>query len=286
MSTQEERDEIEEDLAFKQAFNANTGKAANEQTAPVVVEPVTPQPERATAEQAVAVPDKDAPQEPEPDPFASLPQAVRDLLARVPALEARLEQTTRVANMVPALQSRIDKMNQQASPESPSAPARKFAKVEALRNELPEIADALDEIANYQHREPEPTKPEPRQSPQDDSNTTSAAERTLEIARPQYADELNSSAFQLWLVRQPPAYQAQVRLTHEAGDILAALGKFDASKAQTTTQQQLTQTRASRMAAAVAPQGDGRRQRAATTPDEDEEETAFRSRLNKNLGRK
>lgn len=284
MSTQEERDEIEEDLAFKQAFNANTGKAANE-TAIAMAEPVTPQPEQATAEQAVAVPDKDAPQEPEPDPFASLPQAVRDLLARVPALEARLEQTTRVANMLPALQSRLDKMNQQAATESPSAPARRFAKVEALRNELPEIADALDEIANDRHPAPEPTKPEPRQEVQEQA-PEGQAEKTLTFARPTWADDLNSSDFQLWLVRQPPAYQAQVKRTDEPGEILAALGKFDAARAQTTTQQQLTQTRASRMAAAVAPQGDGRRQRAATTPDEDEEETAFRSRLNKNLGRK
>lgn len=280
MTTQEERDE---DLAFEQAFNSATADAADDKPAPKVAEPVTPQEAApATAEKAVVTPDKNA--EPEPDPFASLPQAVRDLLARVPALEARLEQTTRVANMVPALQSRLDKMNQQASPESPSAPAKsRFAKVEALRNELPEIADALDEIANERHPAPAANQPEPRQQAQEPAAAT-PAEKTLELARPTWADDLTSSDFQLWLVRQPPAYQAQVQQTSEPGEILAALGKFDAHRAQTTPQQQLTQTRASRMAAAVAPQGDGRRQRAAPAPA-DEEEAAFTAAFNKRRGR-
>ena len=72
--------------------------------------------------------------------------------------------------------------------------------------------------------------------------------------------------------------------TSKAGDILTALGKFDAFRAQTQSTRQLTQTRTTRMAAAVAPQGDGRRQPARTAP-EDDEEAAFAAAFKKARGR-
>lgn len=279
MTTQEERDE---DQAFEQGFNTATADAADEPTTPQVAEPAPPQQAATATAQAVATPDENS--EPEPDPFASLPPAVRDLLATIPAMRAEQEQLRRMANMVPALQSRLDKMIQPASPESPSAPAKsRFAKVEALRNELPEIADALDEIANDRHPAPAANQPEPRQQAPAQPQA-SPEERTLTIARPTWADDLTSSDFQLWLVRQPKDFQAQVQQTSEPGEILAALARYDANKSRTTPTQQLNQTRTSRMAAAVTPQGDGRRQPSRAVP-EDEEEAAFAAAFSKARGR-
>ena len=98
----------------------------------------------------------------------------------------------------------------------------------------------------------------------------------MTLARPNWADDLMSTDFQLWLTRQPRDFQAQVQQTYEPGDLLAALSRFDASKSKPTPSQQLNQTRTNRMAAAVTPQGDGRRARQA--PPEDEEEAAFAAR--------
>lgn len=281
MTTTTEQDE---DLAFEQGFNATQAEPATDQPAEKAKEvepPATDAPAAAEAKPAAAEPA--AKSEPEPDPFASLPPAVRDLLARVPALEARLEQTTRVANMVPALQSRLDKLNAHAATPDQVPAGRKYAKVEALRNELPEIAAALDEIVSDRHPAPEAKQPESRQPATPAASEANPQEEALTSVRPTWADDLISSDFQLWLARQPRDYQAQVQNTSKAGDILQALGRFDAFRQQTTSTQQLSQQRATRMAAAVTPQGDGRRQRPA--PAEDDEEAAFTAAFAKARGR-
>lgn len=275
MKTQQERDE---DLAFEQGFTSVTTDPADRPKAEKP-EAETPDPEaQATAPEAVAKPDEKP--EPVEDPFASLPQQVRELLARVPALEARLEQTTRVANMVPALQSRIDKMNQAAPPATEQVPSKsRFAKIDAIRAELPEIAEALDEIVNDRH-----PAPEPQRQPAADPADTNPQEEALTGVRPTWADDLVSSDFQLWLAQQPADYRAQVAGTSKAKDILTALGKFDAYRAQTQSTRTLNQTRSTRMAAAVTPQGDGRRMPSRVAP-EDEEEAAFAAAFNKSRGR-
>lgn len=275
MTEQEQR---EEEQAFAQASQALQAGAPDRQITPAVTEP---DPAPTQAEPTAQAVDTAAEQsEAEIDPFASLPKAVRDLLATIPAMRAEHDQLRRMANMLPALQSRLDKMSQPApATESPSVPAKsRFAKVEALRNELPEIADALDEIANDRHPAPAATQPEPRQQAPDQQQAT-PAERTLSIARPNWADDLMSTDFQLWLTRQPRDFQAQVQQTSEPGDMLAALSRFDASKSTPTPSQQLNQTRTSRMAAAVTPQGDSRRTPSRQVP-EDEEEAAFTARSN------
>jgi hypothetical protein len=281
MTTTTEQDE---DLAFEQGFNATTTELAEDKPvadkAPAEQPPATDKP--ATADKPAVAEPAEKP-EPVEDPFASLPPAVRDLLARVPALEARLEQTTRVANMVPALQSRLDKLNAQAATTDPVPAQRKYAKVEALRNELPEIADALDEIVKDRHPAPVAQQPEPRQPAMPAASEASPHEEALTSVRPTWADDLVSNDFQLWLARQPRDYQAQVQNTSKAGDILQALGRFDAFKTQTTSTQQLSQQRSTRMAAAVTPQGDGRRQRQVAPADD--EEAAFAAAFNKARGR-
>lgn len=279
MSTTIEQDE---DRAFEEAFNATHSELAEAQPERAEATPPAPEAQATAAPAAIAKPAEKS--VPEDDPFASLPQAVRDLLARVPALEARLEQTTRVANMVPALQSRLDKLNMPTAATDQAPAGRKFAKVEALRHELPEIADALDEIVN-DRRAPEvvdrPAQPAPAaRAPAE----VSPHEEALTSVRPNWANDLTSADFQLWLARQPRDYQAHVQSTSKSGPILEALGKFDSFRAQTTSTQQLNQNRTVRMAAAITPQGDGRRQRPVAS-NEDVEEAAMAAAFNKSRGR-
>lgn len=279
--------ETDEDLAFEQGFNSIHETPAQPQ------EQATPEPAAAPADQAPATaPAVAKPEEtPEPavDPFAGLPPAVRELLATIPALRTEIETTRRMANMVPALQSRIDKLSQPAPATAHEAvtPSKgRFAKVEAIRNELPEIADALDEIANahLQGREqPHQAKPATQMEAPPPAEK-SPHEDALDSVRPTWSNDLMSSDFQLWLTQQPADFQNMVARTNRAGDILNALGKFDGFRAQTTTTQQLNQTRTGRMAAAVAPQGDGRRQRVQATA-EDEEDAAFAAGFKKARGR-
>lgn len=279
MTTTTEQDE---DLAFEQGFTATQAEPAAEPT-PEKAEATPPATAAPAAAEAPATATPAENTEPVEDPFASLPPAVRELLARVPALEARLEQTTRVANMVPALQSRLDKLNAQAATPDQVPAGRKYAKVEALRNELPEIAAALDEITNDRHPAPVAQQPESRQPAMPAASEANPQEEALTSVRPTWADDLVSSDFQLWLARQPRDYQAQVQNTSKAGDILKALVRFDEFRQQTTSTQQLSQKRTTRMAAAVTPQGDGRRQRQA--PVEDDEDAAFAAAFNKQRGR-
>ena len=212
------------------------------------------------------------------DPFAGLPPAVRDLLAEIPTLRATAETAVRQAKesagRVASLQSRLDKLN--ANPAAEQAPAKpRYAKVEALREQgLPEIADALEEIAsaNEQARASEQTdQPAVAAAPAAADDTLTPDEMALQIARPTWATDLTGTDFQLWLSRQPREYQQRIHSTDKAAEIMGALNQFDqAQRAQPRTPQQ---QRTTRMATAVLPSGDGRRgaprgQAQAMTEDE------------------
>jgi hypothetical protein len=285
MSTQEERDE---DLAFEQGFDSITAESEHEAPPVARAEPSAPASEPAATTDQPAVADPEKKDEPVTDPFAGLPQQVRDMLARVPALEARLDQAVRQANMVPALQSRLDKLQQQSPPIAepskgePMPGQRKLAKVEALRKELPEIADALDEIVNdrqAQQREAEPAKAEPMQQQRD----SKAEERVLSGVRPTWADDLVSSDFQLWLSQQPRADQARIQSTNVAEDILGALKAFDGYREQTKTVRNINERRSNRMQSGVVPQGDTPR-RARPAAEADDEDSAMNAAFNKQRG--
>lgn len=284
--------ELEDDTAFEQGF-ASINAEAPEQDKPA---PAAAEPEKAPASQSAdtsAAAQTDAnqanagqpgePAEPVVDPFAAFPKEVRDILARVPQMEAELAQTRRVANMVPALQSRLDKLAQTAAAEP--APARRLERVQALRDQgLPEIADALEELAATMPQQgrdddtgssgvPQPAAPAAGADPQME---------VLEQIRPTWGDDLNSTDFKLWLARQAPEYEHEVRSTTKATVILKALGNFDAFRQQITTNpaQQVAASRATRMAAAVTPQGEGRRAPSRQAAEDDEEaamNTGFRA---------
>lgn len=283
--------EQDEDAAFEQGFNAvNAEQPAQDDPAPADQEPKAPAPQAADSSAAAQTTDKpadaanpgeQAPAEPVVDPFAAFPKEVRDILARVPQLESELAQTRRVANMVPALQSRLDKLSQQSAADPAPGSRVRLERVQALREQgLPEIADALEELAAA-------TMPKARDDDAQASGGQAAAQaaapaadpqqEVLDDLRPTWGEDLSSSDFQLWLARQEPAYRNEVQSTGKATVILKALSAFDAFRQQagsppsstTNTVRQPAAARTTRMAAAVLPQGDGRRARVAVDDDED-----------------
>lgn len=229
--------------------------------------------------------------EPKPDPFESLAPEVRRLLADSARMSREFEGTRRLAGMVPALQRKIDQLEraaqQPAAPTAaPPAPAPpRFEKVAALREQgLPEIADALEELASAlppKTKAPEPKAPAapqaqaPSQAPAA-PDLVAAAEETLANVRPGWEREVLSDEFQLWLSRQPAEYQAEVASTDKAWVILKSLEQWRPSKARTPQPPPAPNPQRARMAAAVTPRGDGQRSRAPI----DEELAAFNAGYN------
>lgn len=285
--------ELEDDTAFEQGF-ASINAEAPEQDKPA---PAAAEPAKAPASQSAdtsAAAQTDAtpadagqpgePAEPVVDPFAAFPKEAKDLFARMQQMEAELAQTRRVANMVPALQSRLDKLAQHAAADP--APARRLEKVHALRDQgLPEIADALEELAATMPLQSRDDAVASAPAVQQNATTgvdVEVEERVLSRVRPNWGNDLNSTDFQLWFARQPPEYRQDVQNSSEADVILEALSKFDAFRQQITPTpvQQVAASRASRMAAAVVPQGEGRRSPSRQASEDDEEaamNTGFRA---------
>lgn len=201
------------------------------------------------------------------DPFAGLPQAVRDLLGTIPKMQTELDGLRRTAGMVPALQSRIDKLSAQPV-EKPAAP--KFSKVEALRDELPDIADALDEIAAHlptiQTRtdEPQPVETTSTPEPKDPSL------ELLDDVRPTWAEDLFSTDCTLWMQTLPPARQQEIKSTSKPSVILKALGEFDAYRQSQTSAARTQELRRQRITSGVQPRGDGRSVRGAAVEDDED----------------
>jgi chromosome segregation ATPase len=216
--------------------------------------------------------------EDKPDPFASLPPEVRELLADVPRLKMDLERANRQLGQIPALQSRIDRLTAQATPREP-APQPKLEKVERLRTELPEIADALDEIVQSvgAQREAKADEQQPLQRTADAPDPVNDAMAALDEARSTWRQDLFSAEFQLWLTRQPEDRRKEVTGTKRADVILKALKEFDQAKPAAPSPNPQASSRTTRMAAAVAPSGTSRRSRAAVDDEEAEFEAGFRS---------
>jgi hypothetical protein len=209
----------------------------------------------------------------EEDPFAGLPQAVKDVLASVPRMATELETLRRSAGMVPALQSKIDRLEAGAKATStvtPPTEPKRFTKVEKLREELPDIAEALDEIAAAL---PSMTAPKAEDlnkgAPEVKSPESDPAIEALDEVRPEWAKDLFSTECQLWMSRLPADRQQEIRSTNRPGVILNALKEFDAHTSRQQTAQQSNNDRQRRMAAAVTPRGDGRASRATAVDDED-----------------
>jgi len=235
--------------------------------------PATQDQAQPSAAPAPAAPSVGAPEEAPPDdPFAGLPQAVKDLLAEVPRMRTEVEGLRRTAGMVPALQSQIDKLKsgREAAPSSETAqPAARFPKVEKVREELPDYAEALDEVIQaFDSQRAATNAPQPPTTT--DADPTDSILEALDEVRPGWAETLFSTDCQLYLSSLPPERQHEVKSTSRPGVMLRFLNEFEAARAKTQSTQQLSSDRSRRMAAAVTPRGDGRAMRGAAPVDDEE----------------
>ncbi len=228
--------------------------------------------------------------EPAIDPFAGLPDAVKKLLAEVPTLRsenAALHQNQRrLDGQVRSFQSQFDKLAaMQAQPaDKPTGP--RFEKLQRAREtigvDLPEVMEALDEFASMFPAETPAQQPtqQPVQVTEQASGIDPAAQAhidALDTFRPGWFETLESAECKLWLTQQPLLARRAATM-QTAADAMAVLTEFDKFREQTKTSKSQSDTRQTRMAAAVSQSGGNRApQRTAPSSEDDDMAAGFNS---------
>ncbi len=220
---------------------------------------------------------------PDVDPFAGLSEPVRDALARVTTLEhdvrATRTRSDELAGRVAALQRENDLLKQRTAPASAAADREtdaptppKNTRREKVRGELPEVAEAMDELdeqmaAFRAAKAAETPSPAPAPSPAAATSPAQAAEdleaQALAALDPDWGTKIGSTAYQLWLSTQPEQDRLLANGTDKAIVLAGYLKRFDKFTAgvETRTRQQ-TETssrRDNRTARAAAPPSSGGR---------------------------
>lgn len=177
----------------------------------------------------------------EVDPFASLPPAMKDLLARVPTMEHDMKTTM---GRVSALQRENEALRRQltqapaASPAPAPAPAEptELDEVRAVREQgLPEVADAIQAAVRNAMKAAAPAPKPAEAAPAASAPAPASAEDprlqaeadALSSLQPDWAPKMNSADFKLWLGTQGQDVQERVLTTDRAIVVLDALTKFD-----------------------------------------------------------
>ncbi len=245
--------------------------ASDDQAPPAKAAPETVAAEPAKADAAPAAVEAAAqpaePPKPEDD-LAGLPPRVRAMLEEFQSVKQAAAQIPELKHKLLSAEGRVAALQKQVPPPAPPAPP-KMEKFDLLRQQLPEVADGIEEYLAARQPKPEP-----------EPDTKAPAAPVLEAERPGWQEEVIGSEFQQWLARQDATYRSKVELTTSEAVLLGALTRFDAHKELQTERarleaerqaqaQKLTQTRTTRAAAAVTPSGAGRRvPQAAETLDD------------------
>lgn len=180
------------------------------------------------------------------DPFAGLPEPVRNALAAIPQMEHRVRSAE---GRVAALQREL--AQRQAAPET-AAPRASSPKLEALRGELPEVAEALDEM-----RGTTVDADSLRQQVRAEL-AAELQEELLSTNHPEWQQTVTGNDFQLWLASQDAAYRDRIASTSKASELMGALRRFGEHQAKASARATLQASRGRRLAAAVAPTGSRR----------------------------
>lgn len=240
------------------AFNAGFDNPTHGHDLPATAAESTQAAAPAPAEPAVAI----------EDPYKDLPEPVRQAIAKVNNLEIQL----RTANgRIAALQSDKDKSRSQpaASPApAPAEPARpNFDKV---RQELPEVADAIEEMLNQRNATQAPAPAPANAAATADANEAKLNE-TMAAVYPDWDKKMVSPEFGLWLGQQPRDVQDTIATTSDIGVAVKHLRQFDAyqDRVQQATTQSVDATKQRRLAAAAQPSGARRAPVDTNLTDED-----------------
>lgn len=230
-------------------------------------------------------------EQPHADPYADLPPQVRDLLAvaaRVPDLERNLaavtEHSRRFEGQVRSLQSRLDKQTAAAG-KTPQAIERIDRARQAYEGDLPELADALEELKGLlpQPLEPDDAAPEPVATKPTATSTQAPSQpaqagidpvaqahmEALDQVAPTWFDDLNGTDAQLWLTTRPDM-AAEFKQMRTAAQVLKVHGEFNKYRQAQTTAQTHAATTNARRAAAAMPEGVSRRPAPAAAQSEDD----------------
>jgi len=212
------------------------------------------------------------------DPFAGLPEPVRDALARVTTMEHDLRTTrdrlSAAEGRVAAFQREKDTQRQAPATAAAEVPtvAPKPPKRERVRGELPEVAEAMDELeeqlaALRKERATAPAPSAPAPSPASAPAPGQTAEdreaEALAALDPEWGTKMNSTAFKLWTSTLAENDRLTINGTDKAIVLAGYLKKFDkfTEGVETRTREATTtsQRRDTRTARAAAPPSSGSR---------------------------
>ncbi len=221
------------------------------------------------------------------DPYAGLPPQVRELLAvaaRVPELEHKLDvvndHNRRLEGAVRSFQSRLDKQAAAAA-KTPQAVERITRAQDALRDDMPDLTDALEELKGLLPEPLEPDDAAPPAAPARAAQPQAPAQPqidpvaqahmdTLDAVAPGWDTTLSSADAQLWLTTRPDMAKV-LKVARDAKSILTVHSEFTRFRAAQSNAQTQAATRQARMAAAATPQGVARKAPQARAGSEDED---------------
>lgn len=273
--------------AFDNSFDSTDGapppaaSPTGKTTAPAAPAPAA----GAKPSPAAPKPESEPPADAHVDPYAGLSKEVKEGLAQVPALKHAFDSLN---GRFVALERQLKELSTPApagaNGASKPAPASKAARVkrEAIRGELHEVAEAMDELeeAIASHAPPAPA-PAPAAAPASDENEESPAFKALTAVDKDWQSKLRGTDFALWLTQQDQAYANTVRTTGEAAVIAQALTRFDQFQARVKAQTDAREAERQRVegernnrvtAAAQRPRGNAR---PPAAPPGDDVEAAF-----------
>lgn len=261
----------DEDAAMQAGFDStedDQSATGSSSTAATTVTPPAGQQETDPQETTSSSPSD----QPVTDPFAGLPEPVRNLLAKVPSIEAQLaaaeDRARRAEGQVRSLQGRFDSLVVAPPPtQAPRLDKLQHAK-ETLGADMPEVVDALEELAALlppaQSAPPAVAAPAapaapaqaPAQAPM--QQEVSPHMVALDQVRPDWFETMESPDLKLWLTTQDADLQAAYQRSETAGDVLKVIGAFDKYRQGLQTATSHAAVRQSRIAAAVVPTGNAR----------------------------
>lgn len=271
--------------AFSAAFGNDRGpKAAHYTDDPTDAKDAAQDKAGAPAEPAAVASDatpapKDQPTETEEDPFKGLSPRVREILSAVPTMQADLSTTK---GRVGALQRENDKLRSQLTaakaPAEAPAPAPKNAKVEIVRGELPEVADAIDSavadaVSRLEARNPAPKEAPPTQVADDEP----PEERAMSEAHADWKAVTNSAEFKEHVASLPPVDRDRIMKTDNPAVFASAITQFKAVRASRLQAGDSNARRTNRAASAITPSGRGAPADDASNSAHDEFVRAFNS---------
>lgn len=194
---------------------------------------------------------------------AELNHKVNSATGRVSAMQREME-TSRRRAPAPA---------PQAQAQTPAPPAPRLDKFEAVRSELPDVADGLAQYVDAQLEKIRPTaQPEPQEQEVTTSSHGGSSEAALYEAFPQWEQTVTRPEFDLWLRAKGDEYTKRIKSTGDAAEMMGALVQYQAHVNQATRQPQpdVNHTRALRAQQAVLPNTPAGR--SARTPSQSAEQ--------------